>query len=173
MSQPALSISGKCVSVSDLPNSDQVLTSKFLKEQGDFVEESISVDNLELPLNEYLLWYGASPEEVRAMSHNGLDVTRAGNNPEFSRFGAGLYFSELIDRSLSFAEADDDNVKRILLCRVCCGEMYYTEAQELSDGDQQAQRAGKHSILAASPSKCGLREYIVFENAQAYPEFVL
>lgn len=58
----------------------------------------------------------------------------------------------------------------------CCAGFaagrYFTQEEQLADGDERAQRLGKHSILA-NPSKSGEREYIVFENAQAYPEFVL
>lgn len=169
---PALSPSGKCKPLTELPGVDQVTTTKFLKEQGAFTEESICVDNLESPLNEHLLWYGASQDEIRSMSHHGLDVTRASNNPEFSRFGAGLYLAEKLDRCLSFAEPDENGVKHVLLCRVCCGEMFYTQEEALPDGDKRARMNGKHSLLA-NPGKKGDREYIVFENAQVYPEFVL
>lgn len=174
VAQPALSPSKKCISVSMLSeaNNMAVMTSKFLEEQGEFVEESISVDNLEEPLNEYLLWYGAAQDEVRAMSHNGLDVTRAGNNPNMSVFGPGLYFSDRIDRSLNYAEADAEGIKLVMLCRVCCGEVYYTEEESLPDGEERALRDQKHSILA-NPSNSGDREYIAFDNAQVYPEFIL
>jgi hypothetical protein len=171
--QPALSKSHPCISVNQLDKSKgSVLTSKLLKEQGDFVEESISVDNLDLPLNEHWLWYGASKEEVKAMAHMGLDVDRGGNNPDFTRFGRGLYLSDTLDKTLGYAEEDEDGIKHLLLCRVCCGEMHYTEEDSLPNGDDLARKARKHSVLA-NPSAAGPREFVVLENVQVYPEFVL
>eukprot|EP00931_Biecheleriopsis_adriatica_P117637 TRINITY_DN93138_c0_g1_i1.p1 TRINITY_DN93138_c0_g1~~TRINITY_DN93138_c0_g1_i1.p1 ORF type:complete len:690 (-),score=119.73 TRINITY_DN93138_c0_g1_i1:27-2096(-) len=150
----------------------QVLTSKFLRAEGDFVEESISVDNLDLPLNEHLMWYGAMKEEVRMIAHNGLDVTRGSNNPDFARFGRGLYFSDAIDKSLEYAEKDDDGIQSILLCRVCCGKVLHTEESSLPDGEEMCFKAGKHSICA-QPEPSRPREFVVLENAQVYPEFIL
>jgi len=175
--QPAISISSRCISITEVAkcetNADtSVATARFLSQEGDFYEESLSVDNLDLPLNEHLLWYGASKEEVDAMATNGLDITRGGNNPAFQRYGRGLYFSDTIDVGLDYAEKDDDGVKHILLCRVCCGEVYYTEQDELSTADTEARSARKHSVLA-KPADGGPREFIMLENTQAYPEFAL
>jgi len=171
--QPALRKSNPCISVNDLDQQNgSVLTAKLLREQGEFVEESICVDNLDLPLNEHWLWYGASKDEVRAMAQMGLDVDRAGNNPDFSRYGRGLYLSDTLSKTLQYAETDEDGIKHLLLCRVCCGELLYTEQESLLDGDTTARMENKHSVLANLPA-AGYREFIVLENDQVYPEFVL
>lgn len=171
--QPALSKSSPCISVNDLDaTGGSVLTYAFLRDEGDIVEESICADNLDLPLNEHWLWYGASKEEVRAMAHMGLDIDRGGNNPDFLRFGRGLYLSDTLHNTLGYAEEDEEGIKHLLLCRVCCGEMYYTEQDSLPDGDRIAADAKNHSVLA-NPDKAGPRTFVVLENMQVYPEFVL
>jgi len=172
--RPALVLSKPCLSVNNLDEvGGSVLTSKFLREdEGMSVEESISVGNLDAPLNEHWLWYGATKDEVRAMARRGLDIERGGNNPNFFRYGKGLYMSDTLEKTLDYAEDDEDGTKHIILCRVCCGEMFYTEEESLPDGETVAQNASKHSVLA-SPSKRGPREFILLENTQVYPEFVL
>jgi len=152
--------------------SDSVATANFLKGQEDCVEESISVDNLDSPLNEHLLWYGACHDEIRAMAHLGLDITRGCNHPEYARYGQGLYLSETLDRVLDFAEEDENGIKYMLLCRVCCGEFAYTEAVEDQDAVNGAKDEGKHTVLA-NPEKSGRREFVCLENTQIYPEFIL
>lgn len=171
--QPALSKSNRCLSCSSIDESGgSVRTAKFLAEAGTFVEESVSVDNLDLPLNEHWLWYGASKDEVRAMAHMGLDIDRGGNNPDFLRYGRGLYFSDVLDQVINYCEEDADGKKHLLLCRVCCGEMLYTEEESLPTGDEKAIEEKKHSVFA-NPTKGGPREFIVLESAQVYPEFVM
>lgn len=171
--QPALSKSNPCMSVKVLDeDGGSVCTSRFLSDEGDYTEESIGVDNLDLPLNEHWLWYGASKDEVRAMAHMGLDIDRGGNNPDFLRFGRGLYLSDILDRTLGYAEEDEEGIKHVLLCRVCCGELHYTDEESLPDGDEVARSLRKHSVLA-NPLKLGPREFVVLENSQVYPEFVL
>ena len=72
---------------------------------------------------------------------------------------------------MSYAEEDAEGIKLVMLCRVCCGEVYYTEEETLPDGEERAMGNQKHSILA-NP-QWGEREFIAFENAQVYPEFIL
>eukprot|EP00438_Fugacium_kawagutii_P019486 Skav235619 [mRNA] locus=scaffold358:197664:202777:+ [translate_table: standard] len=86
---------------------------------------------------------------------------------------------------------ESDGVKYVLLCRAVCGEMFYTEQQAHRDAPQRALEQGMQSVLA-NPDKAGRcgrswakmnhqlaapqagpREYILFETAQVYPEYIV
>lgn len=166
--------------------SGNVLTSVHLR--GECIEESISVSNLEEPLNEYLLWHGTSKRAAETIVCNDFTIAQGAAVKHGKRFGPGAYFAEDLVKSLSYAE-EADGIRYVLLCRVLCGDIHYTEAWTEKDADQVAARQGKNSVLA-NPSttnhpnkevqmdddgkvKKGPREFIIHDNAQVYPEYIL
>eukprot|EP00913_Durusdinium_trenchii_P003581 g3313.t1 len=60
----------------------------------------------------------------------------------------------------------------VLLCRVLCGQMHYTEQMTDSNATAQAKQVGKHAVLA-NPSSKGPREFIVLSEMQVYPEYLV
>lgn len=151
-------------------SSGHVLTHVHL--QGESMEEAISVATLEAPLNEFLCWHGTSRGAAEAIVRNDFTIP-IDNQPSLhgKRFGPGAYFAEELEKSLGYAK-EENGIKCVLLCRILCGDIYYTEEKVDLDADMKRQSAGKHSILA-NPEKVGPREFIIKSAAQVYPEFIL
>lgn len=148
------------------PETSRVLTTACMLE-GD-LEAAISIQNLTVPLNELLLWHGTSKTAAQAITERGFNINREGSCP---RFGHGAYFADEVSKSLSYAE-ESDGKRYLLLCRVVCGQMHYTEQSHDQTASDTSRRLGKDSLLV-NPDKKGPREFIAFEESQVYPEYVL
>lgn len=152
------------------PQSGHALTSKLLEEE--HAEETISTEMLDAGLNEMLLWHGTDPDAANSIAEKGFLVERSGKAKHGRRFGAGAYFAEDLDKSLSYAKSAKGGRLSVLLCRVVCGHMYYTEKNWQEHADKAAKDAAKNSVLA-NPDGKGPREYIILDEAQVYPEYLL
>lgn len=160
---------GKFVPPNELdgkPESGHSLTTKLLEEK--HAEDTISLDNIQHGLNEMLLWHGTDPEAASAIAESGFLLKGAKHG---RRFGDGVYLAEDLDKSLSYAPLVSGR-KHVLLCRATCGNMHYTESNWDGSVDTTAKRNGKNCVLA-NPNGAGPREYILFEEAQVYPEYLL
>lgn len=149
------------------PSSGHVLTGEILAEHDGV--EAISLENMVAGLNELLLWHGTSREAAAAIANDGFVLNN--NALHGRRFGNGVYLAEDLRKSLSYCK-EADGVKYVLLCRAVCGEMFYTEQQTHRDAPERAREQGKQSVLA-NPDKVGPREYILFDTAQVYPEYIV
>eukprot|EP00928_Gymnodinium_smaydae_P072711 TRINITY_DN56013_c0_g1_i1.p1 TRINITY_DN56013_c0_g1~~TRINITY_DN56013_c0_g1_i1.p1 ORF type:complete len:891 (+),score=144.39 TRINITY_DN56013_c0_g1_i1:82-2754(+) len=150
-------------------SSGHVRTDELLRKM--HAEDCISLDNLEDALNEHMLWHGTSKEAAEAIVRNDFKIAR-GKAKHGKRFGQGAYFAEGLDKSLSYVEPDEDGRIYVLLCRVVCGDYYYTEQRVETDAHEKCKKAGKHSILA-NPEKEGPREFVILNECCVYPEFCL
>lgn len=162
-----------CVPANELdgdPESGQSLTTTLLGELN--AEDGISLENLDASLNELLLWHGTNEDAATAIAKGGFHIPRGERAKHGKRFGEGAYFAEALAKSLDYAVADRSGLYYVLLCRITCGEFYYTESSTASGAHNAAQAEGKDSVLA-NPMKAGPREYIVLDESQVYPEFIL
>merc|ERR1712224_1055491 len=116
--------------------------------------------------SEVLMECGA--EAADAIANTGFCIDRETTS---TRFGQGAYFAEDVCKSLSYTE-ETHGKRYLLLCRVTCGQMHYTEQDQDPTATVTARAAGKNSTLA-NPGRIGPREFIVFEEAQVYPEYIL
>lgn len=157
------------------PDSGHVLTLAHLHDQE--LEDCISVSNLELSMNELLLWHGTNKSAAENIVCTDFVIPTGSQVRHGCRYGNGAYFAEDMAKSLQYA-AEESGTKTVLLCRVCCGSIYYTEnASELTATATMAQQ-GHHSVLASptAPSlaeKFRYREFIVTDAHQVYPEYIL
>jgi len=162
-----------CIPANELDgihDSGKVLTSHLL-ELTAMTEEAVSIQNLEAVLNEHMLWHGTSKAAAMAIIQDDFRIAKGGEAVHGTRFGNGAYFAESLDKSLSYA-TEEGGVKYALLCRVTCGEFYYTEENWESDASIKAENLGRDSVLA-NPNKDGPREFIVLTEEQVYPEWIL
>ncbi|CAK9016007.1 unnamed protein product [Durusdinium trenchii] len=154
------------------PNSGHVLTGEIQAEHDG--DEAISLENMVPGLNELLLWHGTSREAAAAIASDGTLGGRFILNPSAlhgRRFGNGVYLAEDLRKSMSYCK-ESEGVLHVLLCRAVCGEIFYTEKDRHVDAPDEAKAAKKQSVLA-NPGKVGPREYILFETAQVYPEYIV
>ncbi|CAE8616654.1 unnamed protein product [Polarella glacialis] len=153
------------------PESGHALTSQLLEDEVD-AEEAAGIENMDFALNELLLWHGTDEESATAIAESGFLSGSAGTVKHGRRFGEGAYFAEDLAKSISYAPESLAGVRYVLLCRTVCGHIWYTERSSDTDAHQAAKRSLKHSVLA-NPDGKGPREYVLFEDTQAYPEYIV
>jgi len=153
----------------------EILTYTYLKNlYGQGVQTTISIDGLEDAIQEHLLWHGTSKVAAEAIVRSDFRIPEDAKHG--FRFGSGLYFAEDLSKSLSYAPLESGSEGKssqfVLLCRVLCGQMHYTD--QMSDGTATAtaKQVGKHAVLA-NPSSKGPREFIVLSEMQVYPEYLV
>mmetsp|Transcript_158589 Transcript_158589/g.280067 ORF Transcript_158589/g.280067 Transcript_158589/m.280067 type:complete len:648 (-) Transcript_158589:45-1988(-) len=125
--------------------------------------------SLDPSANECLLWHTTSQEASESILAGGFRVKQTAARP---RFGQGVYFSHDLNKSLEYGTRGSVSARYVLLCRVACGEIYYTEAERELDTNETAARLGKDSILA-NPGGTGPCEVVILQGELAYPEFAL
>merc|ERR1740123_1004392 len=161
----------RCTPVSEIgccPGFGHVLTTDHLLREP--LEQCISIGNIEVRLNEHLLWHATSRDSAEAIAKSNFQIATSGTAVSGLRYGPGAYFAESLGKALAYS-MDEAGAKYVLLCRVACGEFYYTEGTE-RDATDRARQCGKAAVLA-NPQQRGPREFVVFDAEQVYPEFFL
>jgi len=148
--------------------SGNVLTTAIMDAPG-VSDSSISVTHLELGINEVLAFHGTSKDACENILEGGFQIHDASEHR--SRFGKGAYLAEDVHKSLEYC-VENDGCNIVLLCRVTCGEIYYTTRNTEEDATTTAQGLSMNCTIG-NPRGEGPREIVVFEKDQLYPEFVL
>jgi len=99
-------------------------------------------------------------------------------------YGRGLYFAEASSKSDEYAGEDagdalsSKNLHAMLLCRVVCGRILYTDAEK-PDAELLERRcavaSGEHDSVLGDREACRgtYREYVVYQAPQVYPEYIV
>jgi hypothetical protein len=132
-------------------------------------------------VNEFLLFHGTKPSACASICDQDFMVNLAGSSAG-TLYGKGIYFGENSSKSDEYAKEEEDGIYvglcAMLLCRVTCGRMYYTDEVKPDHRKIYAKCKGKqrthHSVLGDRGKARGTyREFIVFDNAEAYPEYIV
>jgi len=129
-------------------------------------------------LNEYYLWHGTTPKGAQGITDTEFDMKRAGS-AYGTLFGPGIYFAESCMKADEYTQADKRGYMPLLLCRVILGKINYCDAHEpkkLSSQLEHSCRPGGpfNSVLGDREKVRGtFREFIVFDNHQVYPEYIV
>lgn len=152
--------------------SGHVITHSHLQSEAT-TENCISVSNLDASINEFLLWFGTSKGAADGIAKGEFTLFE---DDQSMPFGQGGYFTEQLDKALEYARMEGvlsgEPSKYVLLCRVLCGDILYTESMARPGCVQTARNKNKHSVLA-NPSGKGPREFIQPEVNYVYPEYIL
>jgi len=145
----------------------------------DAIEElSLKLGDLNPNVNEMLLFHGTKPSACEAICKSDFMVSMSGSNAG-NLYGSGIYFAECSSKSDEYAQDDTGIYKGLwamLLCRVTCGRIGYCD--ELHPNGQELYnrciRGQYDSTLGDREKARGTyREFIVPNNDQAYPEWVI
>ena len=137
-------------------------------------------DSLNPAVNEVYLFHGTSIEGAKGISTTGFRVELAGSSTA-AMFGKGAYFAERSTKSDEYVKETRVDIGlsqethfAMLLCRVCLGELY-----RITDFDKSAERhvlgSSRYDSLLGDREKVRgtYREFIVYDGAQVYPEYVI
>lgn len=141
-------------------------------------EAFFSRAKLRKEVNEFYLFHGTNPTAAKLICDNDFNVKKAGSNAG-TLYGPGVYLAEASSKADEYA-SDEQGIFQghygMLVCRVVCGNIRYTDevsppVQDLVDS--VLSRRTHHSVLG-DREKCRgtYREFIVFDQAQIYPEYV-
>jgi len=133
--------------------------------------------SLRKELNEYYLFHGTSSASAEAITDKTFDLKLSGS-AFGSLFGAGIYFAESSMKADEYGIVDDRGYYAMLLSRVVLGAVNYvddldpsTRAKEL----QESCTSGTYDSIIGDREKVRktFREFVVFDNHQIYPEYII
>jgi len=142
-----------------------------------FAESLTHGGQLDQSLNEHFLFHGTSPDAADSIAEDGFKLTLAGSHAG-TMFGKGAYFSECCSKADEYSSPGKGRLQKqdefaMLLCRVCCGKMF--RALRASDQTQflpMIQQGSIDGVLGDREASVGTyREFVVFKEAQIYPEY--
>jgi hypothetical protein len=142
----------------------------------------MSTSTLRTDVNEMYLWHGYDVQHEAAIIGSSLDVRLANRG---GLYGAGLYFAENSCKSNQYCQhhgdrghQDSSKTYALVLCRVVLGDIYHTSVTcagltrpPIKPGHSRG--GGTFDSIVACGGTQIHREFIVFENAQVYPEFTV
>jgi len=141
---------------------------------------------LDQNLNEHYLFHGTSPEAAENIAESGFRLTLAGSHAG-TMFGKGAYFSECCSKADEYSSSGTGSrqilgfrgflQKRdefaMLLCRVRCGKMFRAlRASDQAKFVPMIEQGSIDGVLGDREASVGTyREFVVFKEAQIYPEY--
>jgi len=135
----------------------------------------LSQDTIDPSINEYYMYHGTTPDAADKITQGDFRVDLAGSNAG-TLYGRGIYFGESSAKSDEYAQSDSRGLSPMLVCRVLLGRIKYTdEAFPSPDRLVQSCVSGESHSVLGDREKCRntFREFIVYDNDQAYPEFIV
>jgi len=145
------------------------------------IDGSSILGTLDADTNECLLFHGTKPDTCAEICKGDFKVLLTGLN-RGALFGPGIYFAENSSKSDEYCPAAPDGIykglRAMLLTRVTCGNMKVVE-DKLPDSDAILNDCtGKNpkydGVLGDREKARGTyREFVVYKNDQAYPEYVI
>ncbi len=118
--------------------------------------------------NELLLFHGTDAETVPKIIRNSFNRSYCGKNATV--YGQGVYFARSASYSASdtYSKPGPDGNKQMFLCRVCVGEYCLGSASMKVAPVKDVDAFDSTVDNEASPSL-----YVVYHDAQAYPEYLV
>lgn len=153
-----------------LRNAGRELNTKVvdLKTRGHFV------DLEDEETNTVLLFHGTSFQAADAIAKEDFHISRSGSN-RGALFGKGIYLAESCTKADEYGKEGPDHLRCMLACRVTLGNVLYCD--DVSPDVAKLERAcmgAYHSVLGDREKVHGtFREFIVYDEDQVYPEFVI
>merc|ERR1711966_362742 len=135
--------------------------------------------SLDQHVNEHYLFHGTSPDAAEHIAEDGFRINLAGSS-KGTMFGKGAYFGECSSKADEYATtgtgevlgirgfSQEDDEYAILLCRVCCGNMFRAlRASDKKDIIPQLDAGLIDGVLGDREASVGTyREFVVFKEAQ-------
>jgi len=129
-------------------------------------------------INEHYLWHGTTPAGAHGITDTEFDIKRAGT-VYGALFGPGIYFAESCMKADEYTKPDERGWFPLILCRVVLGHVNYCDVPEPKPISRELEASCQvgapfHSVLGDREKVRGtFREFIVFDNHQVYPEYIV
>jgi hypothetical protein len=128
---------------------------------------------LDASTNDAWLFHGTTAGEAIAQSDFRIDLsgTNAG-----TLYGRGVYLAESCAKSDEYSNEDAQGCRQIVICRTVLGSILYSDdiAPNPYELERKCMSGEYHCVLGDREKTRGtFREFIVFDEDQVYPEFVV
>ncbi|KAL5012884.1 hypothetical protein ScPMuIL_011435 [Solemya velum] len=164
------------------PKLENIKNSKGFIRTTEEIDKSLTVDLCE-EINEHYFFHGTKLDRLDAILAQGFDFRMAGDR---AMFGKAAYFAESSTKADQYADPKgqrSDSEKKMILARVCMGEMYVTATPKVFKRAPCAVKTcGKdvcshceqdHFDSVVGDGQWIFREFIVYERHQSYPEYLI
>jgi len=129
-----------------------------------------SLHLLDEDVQESYLFHGTHAKAALQIQRRGFEL----NHARRGLFGAGIYFAESASKADEYAGNTEDNLHVMLLSRVVRGVVYRVEKPDSCLHIKSKIKRKYDSVLGDREAAVGTyREYIVYDEAQAYPEYAV
>jgi predicted RNA-binding Zn-ribbon protein involved in translation (DUF1610 family) len=136
----------------------------------------------DVSVNEFMLFHGTKPAACESICKSDFMVNLAGSNAG-TLYGNGIYFGESSSKSDEYAKQEEEGIYSglcaMLLCRVTCGRMWYTDKVNPNHDDIERYcmnpETKSHNCVVGDREQARgtYREFVVFDNDLAYPEYIV
>lgn len=137
---------------------------------------------LDKTLNEVYLFCGCSPKLCSGIAEDGIAIANLFTTCSTAQFGRGLYLSDSAAGGDARAREASGGLRCLLLCRVLLGEVLEMGEQRgsaVADYVQHAIKSGDFEAVwggtrrPSNPLDREAREFVVYDQAQVYPEYAV
>lgn len=147
-------------------------------EGAESIVDSLASDFAEplLPsVNEVFLFHGTSAAAADKISTENYKLNLAGSAAGIL-YGRGVYLAEHCTKSDEYTKPMCNGDRHLLICRSTLGRVYYTDKRDVDPrACEKACLDGRHhSVLGDRRKARGtFREFVVFDEEQVYPNYIL
>lgn len=133
---------------------------------------------LDADCNEIWLLHGTSAEAVECITRHNFLLSLAGSNAG-DAFGKGIYFAESAVKADEYTNEAPvghpmEGLRPFILTRVALGRLGETQDRDTSVEVELVLKGDADSLLADREAAVGtFKEFIVFDDDQCYPEFII
>jgi hypothetical protein len=121
------------------------------------------------------LFHGTSEKGAAGIAEHDFRVDMAGSNAG-TLYGNGVYLAESCAKSDEYAADDAEGLRRIIVCRTTLGNVLYSD-ENRPDVDLLVKQCveGPYNSVLGDREKIHdtFREFIVYDEDQVYPEFIV
>ena len=119
------------------------------------------------------MWHGTKPELLDTIAQRGFDE-RVGALS--GMFGAGVYFADMCSKSDQYCTPNRDQSFFLFLSRAMFGAVFDTRKpmpQTRRPPEMLRIKGRSHDSIVYVPGGKHYSEYIVYDKAQTYPEYLI
>eukprot|EP00928_Gymnodinium_smaydae_P053812 TRINITY_DN37722_c0_g1_i1.p1 TRINITY_DN37722_c0_g1~~TRINITY_DN37722_c0_g1_i1.p1 ORF type:complete len:553 (-),score=131.15 TRINITY_DN37722_c0_g1_i1:80-1738(-) len=138
-------------------------------------EVTLPGPNLDNKVSEVYLFHGTHPLAAEKITADNFSVNLAGSCTG-TLYGRGLYFAEHCTKADEYTRPDDRGLHTILISRVTLGKAFRTaELEPDACTIEEKCMGGSYHSICGDRIACRdtFREFVVFDEAQVYPNFVV
>jgi poly [ADP-ribose] polymerase 7/11/12/13 len=120
--------------------------------------------------NEKWLFHGTKPESVEKIVKEGFDFRLYGTAVG-AKYGKGSYFAVKSSYSKNYSPPDANNIRRMLLVRVCVGRVAPEPGKPELTRPPLDPQGQLYDSVTDNPKEPQM--YVIFDNNQCYPAYVI